>query len=189
MNANVKHKLVRAGQFCVLLCMVLTSAGCSESTQTEEDGLDHYTLSTEFLPNTVFKVDSAVLFGFETRVQNNRNQEWIFAQNQDGSYRITNRAFGETLALDVVNDGVFETLILAPADNVSGQQWQVTPLDNGYCRLTNAFLGAEIALDVTSDQDQPTVTMRPIGNFSGQHWSFRQQGFQSPMLDDLCAGE
>lgn len=178
---------------CWAFSALLLVTACSSSDTTEEDGSSHFTMTTEFLGRTsvLTAIQNPVgskAFEFTQRVQDQRNQEWFFQRDESGSYRIANRALSEDLSFDVVNDGVFETLIMAPSSDASGQIWQVTLLDNGYCRLTNSFLGAEIALDVVSDTDAPTITMRPIGNFSGQHWSIRQQGMPQGLVEE-CDGE
>lgn len=172
-----------------ILAIAFTGIGCSSSSSTEQDSISGFTLSNEFLTPAVLNIDGETVFEFESRVIDQPNQEWVFTVSEDGSYQITNRALGDGFSLDVINDGVFETLIMAPTGDVSGQQWQVTPLDNGYCRLTNAFLGSEIALDTSSDTDPATITMRAIGDFSGQNWRFEPLGSATEGLEELCSGD
>lgn len=180
------------GRLCWIFLAIFVAA-CSSSDSTEEDGASHFTMTTEFLGRTsvLTVIENSVnstVFEFTPRVDNQRNQEWFFQRDENGSYRIVNRSLGEDFSLDVANDGVFETLIMAPSSDASGQIWQATLLDNGYCRLTNSFLGAEIALDVVSDTDELTITMRSMGDFSGQHWSIRQQGMPQGLVE-VCDGE
>lgn len=115
------------------------------------------------------------------------DREWVITPLENDFYRITNRGLGDQLSLDVVNDGVFDQLIMAPSADVSGQQWTITTLDNGFCRFTNEFLGAEIALDITSDTVSPMLTLRPAGDFSGQNWQLVQLGATGE-FDDSCTG-
>ena len=49
-------------------------------------------------------------------------QEWNLTLIDDDTYRITNRAVGDTLTLDIINDGVFDQLKLAPSETRSSQK-------------------------------------------------------------------
>ena len=177
---------------CGIFLVLIFASSCTSSSSSEEDVSSPFTMTTEFLGQesvlTVIQnsVDSTA-FEFSNRVQDQGNQEWFFRRSEDGFYRIVNRDLGEDFSLDVVNDGVFDTLTMAPSSDASGQIWQITLLDNGFCRLTNSFLGAEIALDVVSDSEEPDLTLRPIGDFSGQHWRIAQQG-TSPDFFEGCSG-
>ncbi|MFK8081763.1 MAG: RICIN domain-containing protein [Granulosicoccus sp.] len=190
----------------VLAVLSVSLASCSETDEVEGDDTSRYRLSTEFLGNTqVLGVendanadnDSGFSFIFQP-VRNDievsgviltpRNQEWIISRVDDRYYRISNRMVGTSLSLDIVNDGVFDRLKLAPSETRSGQEWQLTPLEDGRCRLTTEFLGAETSLDVTSDTTPPMLTMRTNGNFSGQKWVLKQLGSGDSNLDNLCPG-
>lgn len=183
----------RTGIPLAVMAMVIMGCGSGSSTDPEPDTESGYTLSTEFLGDQNVLAankleDGSYLFSFGSNDNLQLSQRWKIMSAQDDYYRIHNDQAGLDLSLDVVNDGVFETLILAPTDNVSGQLWQVTELDNGYCRLTNQFLSTEIALDVTSDTASPTITMRSVDQVSGQHWQLDQVGAGVGPLDGKCVG-
>ncbi len=185
---NTRCSKVFENKRCVvcILAVAFIGIGCSSSSSTEQDSISRFTLSNEFVRPAVLNVDGETVFEFGSRVIDQPDQEWIFTVSEDGSYQVTNSSLGDGFSLDVLNDGVFETLIMAPTGDFSGQQWQVTPLENGYCRLTNAFLGSEIALDVSPDT--ATITMRAIGDFSGQNWRFEQLGSTTEGLEEICSG-
>ena len=182
-----------------LLCtLTMSISACQEDTpangdNTNQDAKAAYKMSTEFLGEQMSlaatqSTDGNVTFTFEQSDNANINQHWQIETIGNALYRLHNDAFGSEFSLDVVNDGVFDRLTLAPTDNVSGQIWQLTSLDNGFCRLTNDFLGTEIALDVVSDTASPTISMRSVDFVSGQHWDVQNVSETGGIVDGLCSG-
>lgn len=199
MKATIPDRLIPAA---ICACLFTTLAACSSSSPDEsnQDQTDRYHVSSEFLgPDqllAVLRVDddsNSLVFLRSLNADENAgndemlDREWLITPLENDFFRITNRGLGDQLSLDVVNDGVFDQLVMAPSADVSGQQWTITTLENGFCRFTNEFLGAEIALDITSDTVSPMLTLRPAGDFSGQHWQLTQLGVAGE-LDDSCTG-
>lgn len=173
-----------------ILVPILTLSACSSSDEDPgiETAVPVYRLTTEWqgpgqslgLTNDVVQlVDSA----------NTADQKWMIVPLDGGSFRIVNSDVGSGQSLDVVNDGVFDKLTLAPTGDFSGQFWLITPLDNGYCRLTTEFLGPDLSLDIIDDELDRNISMAASGVFSGQHWIV--ENISNVASDDLlpmCAG-
>ncbi len=91
---------------------------------------------------------------------------------ENGFYRLTTKWTGKGKALDVVNDGQNDQLILASVENVSGQLWKLAPVGNGYYRLTNQWQGEEKSLNILNDGTNNKLQMANTANVSGQLWKF-----------------
>jgi hypothetical protein len=100
------------------------------------------------------------------------SQQWTFTVNEDGTYRITNKATGLALFAPRGAKASGALLVQTQSNGDRDQRWNVTPLDNGF-RITNPSSG--LALDATSDTPAAgtsVVQATPTGN-SAQVWVIR----------------
>lgn len=97
------------------------------------------------------------------------------ANTISGTYRLTTQWQGMGRSLDIVNDDIDRTPILADTGNYSGQMWDIEPLSNGYYRLTTQWQGKGMSLDVINDGTNNRVQLAPTGNYSGQYWKLTPQ--------------
>ena len=102
----------------------------------------------------------------------------------EGFYQISNNGSpqGEAFALGVVDDGVYDQVVMSgigefggtgdisSLGDISGYKWRFTHLENGYCRLTTEFLGLEMALTVVNYTPSLRLAIAPVSNDPGQHW-------------------
>jgi hypothetical protein len=172
--------------------ILLSLSACSSSSN--DGGAASYRLTTSFLgPEAslvagalVDEPDTALAF---TSVTGDTRIEWFITPLDSGFFRITNRALGDSLSLDIVNSGDMNQLTMTDSSNVTGQRWQITPLNNGFCRLTTEFLGPDISLDVTNPNEIPYVPiMRPTSNVTGQFWQFTALGGDADPVLTNCTG-
>jgi Ricin-type beta-trefoil lectin domain-like len=106
-----------------------------------------------------------------------------------GYYRLTTQWTGKGKALDVVNDGSNDKLILGNLANVSGQFWKLTSSGNGYYRLTNQWQGEEKSLDIVNDGVNNQVRMAKSSNAAGQSWKLTSLGNGYYRLTNQWLGE
>jgi len=179
----------------LMFACLITLFGCSSSSTTtvepltDDNGIDAsfadgfdpiYELTTEFrgedfVLSFVELADGTLSAQLVARA-NTADEGWVIERDIGSTFNFLNAALGDAIALDVVNDGVFETVILTQRESVSGQIWTITQLDNGFCRLTNEFTGSEIALDVSSDGSMTDLMLAAAGDFSGQNWIIARVG-------------
>ncbi len=128
---------------------------------------------------------SFVLFFFALLCYQN-----VYAQTiGKGYYLLTTKWQGRGKALDVVNDGDNDKLILESVANVSGQAWKFTPLGDGYYRLTNQWQGEEKSLDIVNDGTNNQLQMANSANVSGQVWKLTSLGNGHYRLTNRWLGE
>ena len=97
--------------------------------------------------------------------------EPVFSQSfGSGYHRLTNKSLGDSLSIDIVNDGVNNTLQMAATGERSGQHWLFTAVGSGFFRLTTQWQGPGRSLDVVNDGVNRFVQLAGSGNFSGQFW-------------------
>jgi hypothetical protein len=74
-------------------------------------------------------------------------------------------------SLDVVNDGMNNTVILDKTADVAGQLWQITPIpgEAGFFRLSPKFQ-PDKSLDVLNDGTNNTVVLDRTADVTGQFW-------------------
>ncbi|MEE9321196.1 MAG: RICIN domain-containing protein [Granulosicoccus sp.] len=173
-----------------IMVPILALSACSSSD--DEPGIDsavpQYQLTTEWLglDLSLGLSDDAVQL---VNTATTNDQKWLIEPLEGGYFRIANIQVGSGQSLDIVNDGVFDNVVLAPTGDFSGQRWLITPLDNGYCRLTTDFLGPDYSLDIKNDELDRIVTMAVSGMFNGQNW--RIENISDVASDEtvpLCAG-
>jgi hypothetical protein len=174
----------------IVFAVTLGVTGCTSAPdpaeeRTEESsaamaGLDPnlwYRLSTQW-QGECSSLDVVQVAGGSYRpvlapIAENWSQYWRFTPTGiSGYYRVTNMQLGESLSLDIQNDGVDDLPILAASGNYSGQFWDVSAAGSGYNRLTTLWLGSGKSLDILNDGT--TSPNHPIlattGNYSGQSW-------------------
>lgn len=106
-----------------------------------------------------------------------------------GYYLLTTKWQGRGKALDVINDGDNDKLILESVANVSGQAWKFTSLGGGYYRLTNQWQGEEKALDIVNDGTNNQLQMANSADVSGQAWKLTDLGNGYYRLTNQWLGE
>jgi hypothetical protein len=100
------------------------------------------------------------------------SQQWTFAANPDGTYRITNKATGLALSEPRGSKASGALLVQSRSDGDPDERWIVTPLNDGF-RITNA--SSRLAVDATSATPAPgtsIVQATPTGD-SEQVWVVR----------------
>jgi hypothetical protein len=98
-------------------------------------------------------------------------QQWRFRRIGQGWWAVSNRSKGDSLRLDVWNDGAGFPARLAPTGNLSGQYWRcMTTQAGGWVRLINAFNGEFRSLDTYSNTLE--AFMAATENRTGQYWRF-----------------
>lgn len=188
--------------FSVLVSTVtaMTMTSCTETDRTEENGSSRYRMTSAFTGSDLVLAamrteDGSFPVGFlpwihpyvDPYSNDVLDREWVITSVGDNFYRITNRGLGDSLSLDVINDGVFDKLTLSPSETVSGQRWRIETQGNGYCTFSTEFLGPDMALDITSDTSEPLLTLRPVADVNGQQWLLSQLGMGGS-LDSTCTG-
>ncbi len=190
------EKTMRDG--LALLIAASFSWGCSSSSSNGDDGPAYR------LTNTFLGPDAALVAGAEAAeppnvlgfgaAQDDARLQWVLTPLDSGYYRITNRALGGALSLDIINDaddgGSNDRLTMSDTAETTGQRWLITPLNNGFCRFTTDFLGPDISLDAVMDTGMPAQpVMRPSGDFSGQYWQLSAPGSAADPVLASCDGE
>jgi uncharacterized protein DUF1566 len=99
---------------------------------------------------------------------NNPEQFWRIQSLGDGYFRLTNQSKGESVSLDVINDGKNTKLTLAKTGKYSGQYWKIEPIGKNYYSLTNMWQGASRSLDVDPGGVYPQ--MLNTRKYQGQVW-------------------
>lgn len=96
------------------------------------------------------------------------DQLWQILPDDDGFYRITNRAV-EGKSLEVF-DGVIDARTrLADSARDVGQMWQIDHIDGDHYRLTNKWLGPDRSLTIVKE-DEYKFVLAQSGNKDSQLW-------------------
>jgi len=186
---NINKQIVQIVVVLVSLLLLSCSSKSELMVENPEDTstTPTYRLSTQFqgTERVLTVVDNTLRL---RAVDNTAQQEWIFTPVQGGRFSISNKALGPTLSIDVVNDGVLDSIRMSPTGVFSGQYWTFTLLGNTYCRMHNSFTGDEIMLDIRGDGNQDVPRLVPKGEFSGQYWWFEpmQENVEHNEIIALC---
>lgn len=180
----------------LLVIAVLTLLACNDDDREdtfprEPSGQFHMipellTDSDQPLLLAVDRTDPELLAFATERIDNDLDLRWNITSLGDGFYQILNSGMpqGEAFALSIVDDGVYDQVVMSEVTDFSGQQWQFTLLENGYCRLTTELLGLDIALTVVNDTPLSRLTMESVSNDPGQHWRLDYSAVHG-ILNDL----
>lgn len=93
-------------------------------------------------------------------------QFWLFWQQPNGNYRLTNRHRGTNRCLDVAPGGI---LYFDKCGMQIGQQWNAQQLPGGGLRLVNAMMPGH-CLDVMNNPGAYLVYLAPCNGAMGQVW-------------------
>jgi len=97
--------------------------------------------------------------------------------NPNVYYRLTTQFQGPNLALDVINDGNNNRMVMAAAGPFTGQYWRFTPAPEvpGTFRISCLWRGQNETMDIINggpDNNQPILA--PVGPFTGQFWTLTE---------------
>jgi len=92
-------------------------------------------------------------------------------------YRLTTLFQGPNVAMDVINDGNNNRMIMTQAGPYTGQYWKFTPFPGypGYYRISCMWQGENLPVDVINGgPDDNHIILSPIGPYSGQAWQITE---------------
>lgn len=113
------------------------------------------------------------------RVRDTKNtpgQLWKRTPAKNGGYFISNRRYGNRLALEAIAKGDYaDKLRMSKSDNLGNQVWEIKPVGNDYFNLTTSVHKGNKFLDINASK-KDRVTMAKSGNSAGQKWKFTPVG-------------
>ncbi|GIG62504.1 galactosylceramidase [Longispora fulva] len=96
------------------------------------------------------------------------NQKWVFTQQADGSYRITNAESNLCVDVSGASGSAGAQILQWTCGNGSNQRWIATPVTGGYT-LTSQSSG--LLLTTASTADGALITQQANTNSALQHWA------------------
>ncbi|MCX4755394.1 RICIN domain-containing protein [Kitasatospora purpeofusca] len=97
------------------------------------------------------------------------NQKWIFAQQTDGTYRITNAESGLCMDVNGGSTTAGTAVIQWPCTTGANQRWTVTPATGGGYKVTSKSSG--LLLTTASTTNGALVTQQPDTGTALQRWT------------------
>lgn len=155
-----KHKNLKRATYCV-------ASKAPAGVKAVNLALNYYYLSNQFLgDNKVMTLDGKNRLVMSTKAANNDRQKWRVRENENGWYRLYNKALGADMSVDSGKDQPN----MAKTGDYTGQAWHFTPAGGGWYRLSNDYQGINKVLDTYNAEGNHLFLENKAKNTTGSFW-------------------